>query len=397
MTAISPPSQTMGPSLITYLLRRFAETIGDCPIEIVFPNGRTEILGRSGAPSARAVLRSWRAIARIAVAWDVGLAESYMAGEWTTPDLAALLGVLCKNEPPAQQTPLAALFAPLARLRHRLNENTHTGSRRNIAAHYDLGNDFYRRWLDADMNYSSAIYSAPGQSLEDAQSEKLRRIAELLNPLPGHDVLEIGCGWGSLARHLARTSGCRVTALTLSCAQLDFARAFQSDPGCEFLLRDYRDATGAFDRIVSVEMIEAVGERYWPRYFATLRDRLKPDGTAVVQAITIAEDRFEAYRRRPDFIQRYIFPGGMLLTKSAIVRQAREAGLTLTHSEHFGSSYARTLASWAERFQRAWSTIEGLGFDVRFKRMWEFYLAYCQAGFETGAIDVGLYKFVRAQ
>ncbi len=280
------------------------------------------------------------------------------------------------------------------RLRHRRNANTKTGSRRNIGFHYDLGNDFYRLWLDRSMTYSSALYETPEQSLEDAQQAKHRQIVDLLALRGGERVLEIGCGWGSLIGPLLHR-GAQVTALTLSEQQLAYAQVVadrDSQRGhVELRLQDYRDVTGSFDRIVSIEMLEAVGEEYWPVYFTTLRARLRPGGKAVLQVITIREERFAGYRKGADFIQRYIFPGGLLPTKTIIREEAARAGLTLATATSFGDSYAVTLAEWRRRFLTAWREIEQLGYRPSFRRLWEYYLSYCEAGFRTRDLDVGLY------
>jgi cyclopropane-fatty-acyl-phospholipid synthase len=249
------------------------------------------------------------------------------------------------------------------------------------------------------MQYSSALFSRSGQTLEEAQENKLNRVSQLLELSGGERVLEIGCGWGGLAQHLVERHECHVTGVTLSARQLEFARervrAHHWSRSCELRLQDYRDVRETFDRIASIEMLEAVGEAYWPTYFRKLRDTLRPGGVAVLQVITIDETRFDAYRRRPDFIQRYIFPGGMLPTPSIIRQQAADAGLHFETAEFFGDSYAQTLAEWQTRFQRAWPVIESLGFDDRFKRTWEYYLTYCQVGFEAGTVNVGLYKIRR--
>ena len=354
--------------------------------------------GMHPGPSAQLSIHHPRFLQRLLTSGDVGFAQSYMAGEWSTPDLHALLTVLSatSQDNPTAQTPRLRIAR---RLRHALNRNTRRGSRRNIAAHYDLGNAFYGFWLDAGMNYSSALFNAAPQTLDEAQEAKLDRVTELLALRGGEHVLEIGCGWGSLAQRLAQRHSCRVLGLTLSTEQLAFAReqsAGETAQGCEFRLQDYRDVIGQFDRIVSIEMLEAVGEAYWPAFFAQVRECLRPDGIAVLQVISIDEARFASYRRRPDFIQRHIFPGGMLPTPRIIEREAARAGLRLVQSEFFGSSYARTLQEWQRRFQAAWPNIKTLGFDACFKRMWEYYLAYCQVGFETGVLDVGFYKLVKS-
>ncbi|MDQ2083062.1 cyclopropane-fatty-acyl-phospholipid synthase family protein [Xanthobacteraceae bacterium Astr-EGSB] len=388
------PVSWLGEAVLAALLRRIE--YGRLAIDL--PDGRAVVhdSGRPG-PQARLVLHSWRALWGLISGGDIGFAESHMAGDWSSPDLPDLMEFACANEHVAG-SPLPSLGL-VRRLRHALNRNTRRGSRRNIAAHYDLGNDFYRQWLDDGMSYSSAIYTSADQSLESAQAAKLDRVLDLLALTGGERVLEIGCGWGGLAEHIVARTEASVTGLTLSRQQLDYATARLASAGlggrADLRLQDYRDVAGTFDRIVSIEMLEAVGEAYWPVYFATLRDRLRPGGRAVVQVISIAEDQFPHYRTRPDFIQRYVFPGGMLPTVSAMRNEIAAAGLRMSSSEMFGSSYARTVAHWRNRFLRAWPAISALGFDARFKRLWDYYLAYCEAGFRTGRIDVGLYVIER--
>ncbi len=268
-------------------------------------------------------------------------------------------------------------------------------------SHYDLGNDFFRLWLDETMFYSSAIWDERTQDLKEAQDAKLGRICDWLELKGGEDVLEIGCGWGALAVRLAEAGARRVLGVTLSPAQLGFARERLARAGLdgvvELRLQDYRDLSGAFDRVVSIEMIEAVGEAYWPLYFAKIAEVLKPGGKALIQAITIDEPRFKSYRARPDFIQRHIFPGGLLPTRAIIREQAARAGLCVTRAEFFGLSYALTLAQWRSRFEARWSDIAALGFDERFRRLWTYYLCYCEAGFRERATDVGFYLIERPE
>jgi cyclopropane-fatty-acyl-phospholipid synthase len=345
-------------------------------------------------------LHRWRTLWRLFFQGDIGLAEGFIDGDWDSPDLPALIEFVGLNMPTLAEALEANWMQRLRnRLRHRLNANTRRGSQRNIRHHNDLGNSFYRTWLDTGMTYSSAIFADPDQTLEAAQVAK-QRIIDRMQTQPGQHVLEIGCGWGGLAEQLARAAGCRVTGMTLSPAQLDFARERLNDPdlwnAADLRLQDYRDVRGQFDRIVSIEMMEAVGEAYWPSYFAAPRDRLKPGGLAVLQSITIAEDKFEGCRRCTDFIQHYIFPGGMLPTISEIRRQAETAGMRLRSTETFGASYARTLAEWRKRFHAAWPEIERLGFDHRFRRVWGCYLAYCEGGFRAGTINFGLYVLAKA-
>lgn len=385
-------------SIAHHLLARVLRRLHVGSLTVELPTGeRIEHRGEKPGSAATWVLHRWRPLWRVLWRGDLGFAESYMDGDWSTPDLPALLSLFSEND-----AGLTDVYAGLRserlldRLRHKKRANTKRGSRRNIAAHYDLGNAFYAAWLDPSMTYSSALYTDADQSLEDAQQEKLARIAQMLDLAGGEHVLEIGCGWGALADKIA-AAGCRVTGLTLSAEQLAHARdkldAAGHGAACDLRLQDYRDVYGSFDRIVSIEMIEAVGEKYWPIYFETLSSRLRAGGTAVLQAITIEDSRFDSYRKNPDFIQRYVFPGGMLPTRAMMIEHARRAGLMPVAETAFGESYARTLAEWRRRFLAAWPSIEPLGFDRRFRRMWEYYLAYCETGFRLGIIDVGLFAF----
>jgi len=384
---------TPGQLVLRSLLRHFARG----RLSITLPSGERMIhQGAQPGTEAAIVLHRWRPLLRLLTAGDIGLAESYVDGDWSSPDLTSLLMVAGENI--AALEPVIAGKLPvrlLQRLRHLRNRNTRTGSRRNIASHYDLGNAFYAHWLDRGMMYSAAIYPDEHASLEEAQQHRLDHIAGLLALGGGEQVLEIGCGWGSLAAKLAG-QGASVTALTLSREQQRHAEALvqRNNLGAavEVRLEDYRDVQGTFDRIVSIEMLEAVGEAYWPSYFAKLRSALKRGGAAVLQVITIDEARFEGYRRSPDFIQRHIFPGGMLPTRTILLDQARRHGFSISSVEMFGRGYALTLAEWRRRFTAAWPSIEQQGFDRRFRRLWEYYLCYCEAGFRAGLIDVGLYR-----
>jgi cyclopropane-fatty-acyl-phospholipid synthase len=281
------------------------------------------------------------------------------------------------------------------RLLHLLRRNSRRGARKNIEAHYDLGNDFYRLWLDPSMLYSSAIWTPETETLEQAQRYRLNRITQTLGLSGGESILEIGCGWGALAEHLAVTADAHVTGITLSPSQLKFAQDVAARCGkgenIELRIQDYRDVEETYDRIVSIEMFEAVGEAYWPSYFDTIRRCLKPGGSALLQIITIEERRFHAYRDNVDFIQRYVFPGGFLPSETALRAAIEKSGLVLSDTEHFGESYALTLADWRRRFRAAWPAIAALGFDQRFQRLWEYYLCYCEAGFAESSINVGFY------
>jgi cyclopropane-fatty-acyl-phospholipid synthase len=368
-------------------------------LHVTLPNGAVfERIGRHDGPAASVSLKRWRALWRLVIEGEDGVPNGYIEGDWSTPDLLQLFSLVMHNETTITPRNKKWLLSRATnRLRHLLRANTRRGSRRNIAAHYDLGNDFFTAWLDSGMNYSSAIFSG-NETLEEAQDRKLDRVAALLDLKGGEKVLEIGCGWGALAERLIGRFGVQVAGITLSSEQLDYARRRLTrhigDGRADVLLLDYRDVEGRFDRIASIEMIEAVGEQYWPIYFAKLRALMRDGGVAVLQAITIAESRFAAYRKRPDFIQRHIFPGGMLPTRSIIDIEAARAGLRVVSHESFGQSYATTLSEWRGRFLRAWPRIATLGFDERFKHLWEYYLTYCEIGFRTGTVDVGLYKLV---
>ena len=369
-------------------------------LEVRLPDSGHLCCGNGGS-SVTLEITDWSVFDRILARGDVGFAEAWIAGEWNTPDLPGLLTMLAINREVLAHAVYGQWWSLLsARLRHVFNANTRTGSRRNIMAHYDLGNDFYQQWLDPTMSYSSALFSGDAQqSLESAQLEKYRRILRRLDAQPGLRVLEIGCGWGGFAEVAAREFGLRVHGITLSPAQLDYAQQRMAKAGLtdqvSLELRDYRDLAGErFDHIVSIEMLEAVGEGYWPSYFKTLARMLTPGGRAVVQSITIADELFPRYRRGTDFIQQHVFPGGMLPSPSAFKRQADKAGLAIRDTFAFGLDYSRTLAEWSARFEQRWPEIAAQEFDTRFHRLWQFYLAYCQAGFNSGCTDVVQFELV---
>ncbi len=377
--------------LVGALLRHLEEG----QLLVVLPDGSDHVFGGARNTELRALIhiRRPRAIARILFGGDSGFAESYVDGDWDTPDLTALFLLAMHNEAALQKvTNGSAIARWIDRTVHRLRPNSRAGSRRNIASHYDLGNVFYGLWLDPGMTYSSALFTAADESLETAQDAKYRRLFRTLGLGADHHLLEIGCGWGRCAIIAAEEIGCRVTAITLSRRQYEHARDQVRrrglDDRVEVRLQDYRDLTGTYDRIVSIEMFEAVGEAFWPTYFDVIRRCLKPLGRAGLQAITIDGRRFDAYRVRTDFIQKHIFPGGMLPSPSALGDQIARAGLRISDWFTFGTSYARTLAAWSKAFHSAWPEIERLGFDPRFRRLWECYLAYCEAGFRSGSIDV---------
>ncbi|WP_416898948.1 MAG: class I SAM-dependent methyltransferase [Minwuia sp.] len=369
-------------------------------LTLTLPDGRT-LSGGSGTPSARIDIRDWKALRRLALGGELGLAKAYLAGEWETPDLLAVFQVAQANRADIIAAIRGTWASRLLNMAaHRRRSNTRSGSRRNIAAHYDLGNGFYAAWLDPTMTYSAADYDSGANDLETAQLAKYREICRQANIRPGDRVLEIGCGWGGFAEVAATEFGATVEGVTLSTEQLAWARERAERGGyadrASFHLTDYRDTAGHYDKIVSIEMFEAVGEEHWPAWFHTVFERLKPGGNALVQAITIDDSMFESYRRRADFIQRYIFPGGMLPSPGKFRDQARDAGLSVDGERFFGPSYARTLLDWHQRFNGAWERIQAMpGFDLRFRRMWNYYLLYCTAGFQSGSIDVAHFRLTR--
>lgn len=358
------------------------------------PDGSVRTFGPSAAkPAVELEVRDWRFFRQVLLDGDIGFAEAYMEGFCDSPDLPGLIRLLAANEKAlGKMTRTNVLHALVLKFLHRRHDNTREGAKKNIHAHYDLGNEFYGLWLDPSMTYSSALYEGEqGMPLEAAQIAKYERILDRLGARQGDSILEIGCGWGGFAEVAARR-GMRVTGVTISKEQLDYARARLERIGLadtvDLQFCDYRDIKGCYDHIVSIEMIEAVGERYWPDYFATLKRHVAPGGSAIVQAIVIADDFFERYRRHPDFIQTYVFPGGMLLSPSSLKEQCRQAGLKIAELYSFGLDYARTLETWLGRFDRVADQVGRMGFDERFRRMWRYYLAYCAAGFSTRRTDV---------
>lgn len=376
---------------------RFAPADLKGSLTVELPGGHVVTFGHDKTgPQASITLKDYSVVGAGLKRGGLGFAESYMAGKVDTPDLTRLFDFFIDN-----YEALRAKGGRLFRMRlpdrlwHMLRNNSRRGSKRNIEVHYDLGNDFYSLWLDPSMTYSSAIFATADETLEAAQNRKYDAVLKAIGGKPGERVLEIGCGWGGFAERAAK-SGLHVHGITLSHEQLAYARSRLANAKLgektELELRDYRDTRGQYDRIASIEMIEAVGESHWPAYFRTIHDRLRPGGVAAIQAITIAEEFFADYRRKVDFIQRYVFPGGMLLTPSIIAEQAARAGLVLAGAETFAHSYARTLSLWRDRFEHAWPEIAKLGFDERFRRMWRYYLCYCEAGFSRQTIDVGIYR-----
>jgi cyclopropane-fatty-acyl-phospholipid synthase len=372
-------------------------------LTIVAPDGTSRRFGAASGPythDATLVVRRPGCVYRVLRGGALGFAEAYLDGDVDTPDLQPLLALFLENADALAERWRGGAVARLARrVYHRLRPNSRRGSRRNIHAHYDLGNAFYASWLDPTMTYSAALF-ADGDDLAAAQRRKYRRLAERLGLGPDRHVLEVGCGWGGFAVTAAGEYGSRVTALTISEEQYDYAKKRVADAGLadriDVRFQDYRDVAGRFDAVASIEMFEAVGEAFWPVYFDKLAEVVRPDGAVGLQVITIDDAHFEDYRRNVDFIQRYVFPGGMLPSPRALEAAAAKAGLATRERFTFGLDYARTLRAWAERFAQAWPEIRRLGFDERFRRLWSYYLAYCEAGFRAGTIDVEQIVFRRA-
>ena len=371
------PEVRRAPAAFRKALKIAVENWLEGSLTLVLPSGQELcIVGRSEGAHARLLVHDFRFIGRVLAAADIGFAEGFIAGEWDTPDLVV-------GNP---------VVRALNLISHRFNHNSRMGSKRNIHAHYDLGNAFYSQWLDPSMTYSSALFTSPDQSLQAAQTHKYAELARSMDLQSGHSVLEIGCGWGGFAEFAAKEVGAQVTAITISRAQAEFARRRLHEQGlserAKIELVDYRDVPGTFDRVASIEMFEAVGEEYWGVYFDRIRQVLKPGGRAGLQIITIRDDLFEDYRKSSDFIKKYVFPGGMLPSEQRLRREVASAGLIYGDVLRFGPHYADTLRQWCDRFEAKWDEIAPLGFDERFHRLWRFYLSYCEAGFRTARTDV---------
>jgi len=368
--------------------------IGEGRLDFVLPDQRRfRIEGRAPGPVAELVVHNPDLFARTLRDGDVGFAEAYMDGWWDSPDLMAFLDFIQTPANAMLDTfPGAVVVRAFERIRHWLRSNSKNQARKNIAHHYDLGNDFYRLWLDDTMTYSSALFETGQESLENAQHAKYKLLVDQMGAQPGDHVLEIGCGWGGFAEYAASERGLRVTCLTISKEQHAYAVDRIAPAGLwdsvTMKLQDYRDETGTYDGIASIEMFEAVGEKYWPTYFNTVRDRLRPGRSATLQIITMQDARFEVYRKSVDFIQKYIFPGGMLPSPIALRHEVERAGLQVARSVEFGESYSITLRRWYETFNARWSDVSALGFDDRFRRMWNFYLASCAGTFQGRNCDV---------
>lgn len=391
------------PDLPRYFTQIFAvaQKIEHGRLDIVLPDGRLfRADGSVPGPVARIDIHETDVFARLVREGYLGFCDAYLDGWWSTPDLQAFMDLVnADNNEMYDGYPGQALVQIYERLRFWLHRNSRRQARRNISYHYDLGNEFYRLWLDDTMTYSSALFDSGQESLETAQTAKYASLVDQLGAKPGDHVLEIGCGWGGFAEYAARERGLKVTGLTISREQFNFARKRIENAGLsdlvDFKLQDYRDERGRYDGVASIEMFEAVGEKYWPAYFNTVRERLRPGARATLQIITMHDRRFEAYKKGVDFIQKYIFPGGMLPSPSALRHEIETAGLQVLKSIEFGDSYSQTLRRWHESFNEKWEDVARLGFDTRFQRMWNFYLTSCAGAFLGGNCDVTQITIVR--
>ncbi len=400
----SPVKEALG-NFIAKRFESFLAGVSDGQLALTWPGGVTTYHGTRSdefSKNASVLLHNLQPIRRLASSGAIGFAESYMDGEWSTDSLLNLFHLFMRNETSVYSATTGSYRSRSARLiKHWQNRNSKVGSQRNIAYHYDLGNAFYQLWLDDSMTYSSGWYESGEETLALAQKKKMAKIHELMKPDPGGRVLEVGCGWGGLARYMATHASVNVEGISLSKEQLQYAvehNAISADGdsgSTDFRFQDYREVNDTYDHIMSIEMFEAVGEQYWETYFQQLHCLLKPNGSAVLQVITLEESRFDKYRKQPDFIQRYIFPGGMLPTRKRLFALASSAGFAIEHAHWFGQSYAKTLADWRSVFETEQRNILAQGFDERFLRMWRYYLVYCQTGFTFGTTDVGLLRLVK--
>ena len=363
-------------------------------VDFILPDGRRfRAEGSKPGPVAEVTINNPDVFARLVREGDLGFCDAYLDGWWTTPDLQAFMDFIhADNDDMYDGFPGMALVRAWEKARFWFQSNTKRQALKNISYHYDLGNDFYSLWLDDTMTYSSALFNTSQESLEKAQIAKYASMVDQMGVKPGDHVLEIGCGWGGFAEYAAKERGLKVTGLTISKEQFDYANKRIKSKGLSdkvnLKLQDYRDETGVYDGVASIEMFEAVGEKYWPVYFDKIKQCLKPGKQATLQIITIQDARWDVYRKSVDFIQKYIFPGGMLPSPSVLRKEVHKAGLSVQHSIEFGKSYSQTLRRWFEVFNNKWDNISAMGFDDRFRRMWNFYLTSCAATFESGNCDV---------
>ncbi|MDZ4364249.1 cyclopropane-fatty-acyl-phospholipid synthase family protein [Brevundimonas sp.] len=395
VTVTDNPQAARTPPVFALLLRLLGDNWTYGRLTLSLPNGEVHTLvGATPGPDAVMTVLDYRFARRVLANGDIGYAEGYMAGEWDSPHLAVLLETLANNYDHIRRLfDGNAIMLAVNWISHKVKRNSRSGSKKNIHAHYDLGNAFYRAWLDGTMTYSSARFERADDTLEAAQTRKYASLARMMGIRPGQTVLEIGCGWGGFADYVAREIGAHVTGITISQEQHDFARQRLFNAGLSdrtsIQMVDYRDVQGRFDHVASIEMFEAVGKEYWAAYFDKINQVLAPGGRAGLQIITIQDELFEEYNARTDFIQKYVFPGGMLPSEARLQPVVEKAGLSWDAVERFGIDYADTLNRWDERFQASWADIRKMGgFDQRFYRLWRFYLGYCEAGFRSRRTDV---------
>ena len=399
----TPASRGFGAWIVSHLLDFVGSRMVGTPtrgaLTVIFPDGHVKTIGDPATGfHATLKLNNFKVLGETMRRGTVGFAAAYINEDIEVDNLTAIFRFFLENYEQLAGASHGMFKAAAQDIAYHLSRaNTKDKAKENISEHYDLGNDFYGQWLDPSMTYSSAIFQSGDMSLEQAQREKYHHVADTAEIKEGGEVLEIGCGWGGLAEVVARDYNANLRGITLSKEQLKYATERLEKQGLSnhatLVFEDYRDTEGQFDNVCSIEMIEAVGEEHWPTYFQTVHDRLKPGGTAAIQAITIEEESFDTYKANPDFIQRYVFPGGMLLTKQAMREQAERVGMVLEKVENFGRSYAETLRLWRDRFLERWPMITTLGYDETFKRKWVYYLSYCEAGFDHGMIDVGIYQY----
>ena len=376
------------------LLNNFLSKIKYGNLEVEFPSGdKKNFSGVNDYLSASIKIHNYNFLSYIFKRGSVGYAEAYMKGFYSTPNLTNLLMLSHKNEKFFLDNINSNIFySSLSKIRHFLNNNTKKQSKKNIRYHYDLGNKFYEKWLDQSMTYSSAIFDNNNTNLSDAQLNKYKKIADSLSLNENSETLEIGCGWGGFSSYVAKNYKCKVDAITISREQYDYTSSkIQKEGLGEKVLvqfKDYREVNKKYSNIASIEMFEAVGKKYWNNYFDVIRNSLSENGKAALQIITINEKRADDYQTRPDFIQQYIFPGGMLPTKKQLELSAKDVGLKCLELISFGKSYAQTLKIWNTQFQDSWNDVSNFGFDIKFKRMWEFYFSYCETGFLSNSTDV---------
>lgn len=363
-------------------------------LEFQLPDGRVfQVNGPKPGPSGRIIVKNRDFFTRMIREGEIALSASYLDDWWTSEDLQGVLDVVMGNyEEISQQFPGIQLLRLFERALFWMKSNSKVQARKNISYHYDLGNDFYSKWLDETMTYSSALFETGQEELSTAQTQKYASICNEMRMKEGDNILEIGCGWGGFAEYAAGQRGANITGITISKEQHDFAKKRIFSAGLsekvDIVMRDYRDERGTYDGVASIEMVEAVGEKYWPVYFDMVRNSLKPGANGTLQVITIPDHLFPGYRKTVDFIQKYIFPGGMLPSPSALEEQILNAGLVSVRSKTFGQSYSQTLLRWHKAFSEQWEDISKLGFDQRFKRMWDFYLTSCASGFKYEVTDV---------